>query len=627
VVKKALAALLSASLALSTPWAQAQVRLPALGDSASEDLPVGAERRLGEQIMREIKRDPAYLDDPVLLDYVRSLWGPLLQAARSRGDIGPDIEQAFAWNLFLVQDRSVNAFALPGGHVGVHLGLIAVTATRDELAAVLAHELSHVSQRHIARSMGSASRQGALGVAAMLLGVLIAARSNNPDAAQAAIAGGQAAMIQGQLNFSRDMEREADRIGYGVFRDAGFAAPGMAAMFDKLDQAGRLNDSGGFPYLRSHPLTSERLAEARSRLSDPAMGAGVGRDTLHELMQARARALMDPTVDNWRRLVAQAQQAPVAASAGAAPSPSGTAAGRAGALQAGTPYAGTLYVGTLYAGALAAARLGDHRTAAALAEDLARALNADAAGARRPAPGDVPAGVPADARAAALEASRSQRVRYLLEAELALSRGDAQAAVSAMTAITALPPLPSASSPPSTGGPPSLAAEGDARTPLPRERAPLLLRSQATLAVASQPRAQGDRSDDRALREALEALQTWVSEHRDDATAWLLLAQASDALGLQLRALRAQAEARAAAGDLGAAIDRLRAAQARSRTAEGGADFIEASIIDTRLRELQTLRRQEIDEMRSQRGGSGPREPLIEDAHRKAQKTTFGLPR
>jgi ABC-type uncharacterized transport system permease subunit len=358
VVKKALAALLSASLALSTPWAQAQVRLPALGDSASEDLPVGAERRLGEQIMREIKRDPAYLDDPVLLDYVRSLWGPLLQAARSRGDIGPEIEQAFAWNLFLVQDRSVNAFALPGGHVGVHLGLIAVTATRDELAAVLAHELSHVSQRHIARSMGSASRQGALGVAAMLLGVLIAARSSNPDAAQAAIAGGQAAMIQGQLNFSRDMEREADRIGYGVFRDAGFAAPGMAAMFDKLDQAGRLNDSGGFPYLRSHPLTSERLAEARSRLSDQAMRAGVGSDTLHELMQARARALMDPTVDNWRRLVAQAQQAPVAASAGAAPSPSGTAAGRAGALQAGTPYAGTLYVGTLYAGALAVAALG-----------------------------------------------------------------------------------------------------------------------------------------------------------------------------------------------------------------------------------------------------------------------------
>jgi beta-barrel assembly-enhancing protease len=608
VVKKALAALLSASLALSTPWAQAQVRLPALGDSASEDLPVGTERRLGEQIMREIKRDPAYLDDPVLLDYVRSLWRPLLQAARARGDIGAEIEQAFAWNLFLVQDRSVNAFALPGGHVGVHLGLIAVTATRDELAAVLAHELSHVSQRHIARSMGSASRQGALGVAAMLLGVLIAARSSNPDAAQAAIAGGQAAMIQGQLNFSRDMEREADRIGYGVFRDAGFAAPGMAAMFDKLDQAGRLNDSGGFPYLRSHPLTSERLAEARSRLSDPAVGAGVGRDTLHELMQARARALMDPTVDNWRRLVAQAQQAPVAASAGAAPSPSGTAAGRAGALQAGTPYAGTLY-----AGALAAGRLGDHRTAAALAEVLAQALDANAADARMPPPGD--------ASAAALNAVRSQRVSRMLKAELALSRGEAQTAA---TAMTALPLLPSA---PTLGGLTPTAGEGGARATLPRERAPLLLRSQATLAAATQARARGDRSDDGALREALEALQTWVAEYRDDAAAWLLLAQASDALGLQLRALRAQAEARAAVGDLGAAIDRLRAAQTRARTASGSADFIEASIIDTRLRELQALRRQEMDEMRSQRGGSGPREPLIEDAHGQAREATYGLPR
>lgn len=609
VVKKALAALLSASLVLSTPWAQAQVRLPALGDSASEDLPVSAERRLGEQIMREVKRDPAYLDDPVLLDYVRSLWHPLLQAARARGDIGPEIDQAFAWNLFLVRDRSVNAFALPGGHVGVHLGLMAVTATRDELASVLAHELSHVTQRHIARSMGSASRQGALGVAAMLLGVLIAARSSNPDAAQAAIAGGQAAMIQGQLNFSRDMEREADRIGYGVFRDAGFAAPGMAAMFDKLDQASRLNDSGGFPYLRSHPLTSERLAEARSRLSDQAVGTGAGRDALHELMQARARVLMDPTVDHWRRLVAQAQQAPVAASAGAAATAPGTPAARSGTLQAGT----------LYAGALAAARLGDHRTAAALAEDLAAALSPDAAGARRPAPADVPA--------AALEALRSQRVRHLLEAELALSRGDAQAAATAMTAITAPPPLTSASSPPSTGGLTPTAGEGGTRASLPRERAPLLLRSQATLAVASQARARGDHNDDGALREALEALQTWVSEHRDDATAWLLLAQASDALGLQLRALRAQAEARAAAGDLGAAIDRLRAAQARSRTAQGSADFIEASIIDTRLRELQALRRQEMDEMRSPRGGSGPREPLIEDAHRQAQKATFGLPR
>jgi hypothetical protein len=330
-------------------------------------------------------------------------------------------------------------------------------------------------------------------------------------------------------------------------------------------------------------------------------------------MQARSRALMDPTVDNWRRLVAQAQQAPVAASAGAAPSASGTAAGRSGALQAGTPYVGTLYVGTLYAGALAAARLGDHRTAAALAEDLARALNADAAGARMPPPGDTPA--------AALDAVRSQRVSRMLKAELALSRGEAQTEV---TAMAALPPLPPA---PRLGGLTPTAGEAGAWATLPRERAPLLLRSQAALAAATQAQARGDRSDDGTLREDLEALQTWVSEHRDDAAAWLLLAQASDALGLQLRALRAQAEARAAMGDLGAAIDRLRAAQTRSRTASGSADFIEASIIDTRLRELQALRRQEMDEMRSPRGGSGPREPLIEDARGQTPTAPYGLPR
>ena len=565
VVKKALAALLSASLALSTPWAQAQVRLPSLGDSASEDLPVGAERRLGEQIMAEIKRDPAYLDDPVLLDYVRSLWRPLLEAARAKGDISAELEQAFSWDVFLVQDRSVNAFALPGGHVGVHLGLMAVTATRDELAAVLAHELSHVSQRHIARSMGSASRQGALGIAAMLLGVLIAARSSNPDAAQAAIAGGQAAMIQGQLNFSRDMEREADRIGYGVFRDAGFATPGMAAMFEKLDQASRLNDSGGFPYLRSHPLTTERMAEARSRLNESSATL-VSRDSLHALMQGRARALMEPTADNWRRLLDQAQaKTSLPAVPGTAATPS------ASTLQGSKGSEALERASVLYAGALAASRLGDHAAAARLQADLT--LNFQSLG------------------ASDMETPRSQVASQMLAVELALARGDAVAASSALEAL-------------GQARTPSASATGEASTDnsYPGRRSGLMLRSQTRLALALKARDQGDRSQDAALRETVESLQTWVSEHRLDAAAWLLLGQACDALGLQLRASRAQAEARAAVGDIGAAIDRLRAAQARSRSAAAGGDFIEASIIDTRLRELQAQRRQQMAEMRAQRG-------------------------
>jgi predicted Zn-dependent protease len=133
--------------------AQAQVRLPSLGESASQDLSVGAERRLGDQIMREARRDPAYLDDPVLLEYLQSIWNPLVAAARKAGQIDADTDHLFAWESFLVKDRSVNAFALPGGYVGAHLGLVAIATTRDQLASVMAHELSHVTQRHIARSI------------------------------------------------------------------------------------------------------------------------------------------------------------------------------------------------------------------------------------------------------------------------------------------------------------------------------------------------------------------------------------------------------------------------------------------------------------------------------------------
>ena len=133
------------------------------------------------------------------------------------------------------RDRSVNAFALPGGYLGLHLGLIAVVSSRDELASVLAHELSHVTQRHISRLTTKQNAQTPWVIGAMILGALAASKS--PDAANALIAGGQAVAMQNQLNFSRDMEREADRVGFGVMSDAGFAPQGFASMFDKLQDA------------------------------------------------------------------------------------------------------------------------------------------------------------------------------------------------------------------------------------------------------------------------------------------------------------------------------------------------------------------------------------------------------
>ena len=206
-----MATLLVASLSLPPVWAQPNV-LPGLGNG--EGISLSAERKLGDRIARELYRDPDYLEDPVLDDYIQRLWAPLVKAAAARGELSPELQERFAWRILLGRDRSVNAFALPGGYLGVHLGLIAVVSSNDELASVLAHELSHVTQRHIARSMDDQAKMTPLLIGSLILGALAASKS--PQSAQALIVGGQAAAIQSQLSYSRDMEREADRVGFGV---------------------------------------------------------------------------------------------------------------------------------------------------------------------------------------------------------------------------------------------------------------------------------------------------------------------------------------------------------------------------------------------------------------------------
>ncbi|MCU7370474.1 M48 family metalloprotease [Paucibacter sp. O1-1] len=297
-----LAVALSAALMLLPGLpAKAQVNLPALGDSVSQDLDVNDERRIGDQIMRQIRIDPDYLDDPLLLEYVQSLWTPLVNSAKQLGQIGDDTQQRFAWDIFLVRDRSVNAFALPGGFVGTHLGLIAITSAPDELASVLGHELAHITQRHIARRIAGDSRNSLLATAGLIAGLLVASRSGSPDAAQAAIVGSQAVAAAASLSFSRDMEREADRVGFNFMTQAGYAPSGMASMFERMEQAYHLMDAGNYPYLRSHPLTSERIGEARARLGTGTMERPHGL-ALHALMAARSRVLMDPRAETWTKL-------------------------------------------------------------------------------------------------------------------------------------------------------------------------------------------------------------------------------------------------------------------------------------------------------------------------------------
>lgn len=229
--------------------------LPDLGESASVDLSPQMERRIGESIIRDIRlRDPAYLDDPEVIAYLNQL-GARLAAAT------PDVKQDFEF--FAVRDNTLNAFAMPGGFIGVHTGLIVASQSESELAGVLGHEMAHVTQRHIARMVGKQKEASMISIATLLVGIL-AARSNS-QMGQAAIATGAAAGIQTQLNYSRDFEREADRIGIATLEGAGFDARGMAGFFDRLQRFSRLYENNAPAYLRTHPLTSERISDMENR--------------------------------------------------------------------------------------------------------------------------------------------------------------------------------------------------------------------------------------------------------------------------------------------------------------------------------------------------------------------------
>lgn len=483
----------AAALALALAIAPARAQLPQLGDAG--DLSSSAERKIGERIARELYRDPDYTDDPILVEYVQGIWQALLGAARTRGELSAELDERFAWQVLLGKDRTVNAFALPGGWLGLHSGLIAVTANRDELASVLAHELSHVTQRHISRMVAQQSQQAPLLFAAMILGAMAA--SKNPQAAGAVFHGGSALAMQQQLNFSRDMEREADRIGFGVMGAAGFEPQGFVTMFDKLQQAARLNDNGAFPYLRTHPMTTERAADIQSRqqlLTRPPI-----QPTLeHAMVAGRAKVISNPGVDALRATQAEGDAASLAS--------------QPRARQAGA----------LYAASLAALRLREAATAARLQGKLDQVVAGDAV---------------------------AQRLSRLLAAEIAQAQQD-------WPRVLQLVDL--------TG----------------QRRPDLLLGSQAQVQTGR-------------ASEAAQRLQTWVAGHPRDAAAWQLLATAYQAQGQQLRAVRAEAEARVAQLDYQAALDRFKAAQDLVRRGAGGGDHIEASIIDTRARQVESLLREQ----------------------------------
>jgi predicted Zn-dependent protease len=243
-----------AALALA-PRAFGQA-LPDLGSAADTTITPQMERRIGENVVRDIRaRDPSYLDDPEIEDYLGAIGSLLAQA-------NPGTRQDFEF--FVMRESTVNAFALPGGFVGVHTGLIAMAETESELASVLAHEIAHVTQRHMARMAGQQQQMQAPVLAAIAAAILLG--SSRPDLAMGAAIGAQGAAVQAQLGYSRDFEREADRVGLQTLQSAGFDVGAMAVFFEKLQRATRLSDDGSVPgYLRTHPLNTERIADAQSR--------------------------------------------------------------------------------------------------------------------------------------------------------------------------------------------------------------------------------------------------------------------------------------------------------------------------------------------------------------------------
>ncbi len=229
--------------------------LPDLGESSRTYLTDEQEQTLARSIMQDVYADPHYHNDPVIETYLNAVGYRLVSHSPGNQSV---------YNFYVLQDPTVNAFALPGGHIGVHTGLILTADSESELAAVLAHEISHVNQHHLTRMIANQDKSFWPTMAALAVAIL-AARSN-PSAGTAAIAGTQALNMQNQLNYSREFEQEADRMGFEVMQDAGFDPHAMASFFERLQRANRLYESNAPAYLLTHPLTYERIADIESRL-------------------------------------------------------------------------------------------------------------------------------------------------------------------------------------------------------------------------------------------------------------------------------------------------------------------------------------------------------------------------
>jgi predicted Zn-dependent protease len=267
------------------PALAADEDLPDIGSPADTVLSKDQEMQIGRAIYRSLRSADRVVSDPEIQEYIQDV-GQKLAVNAQDGD--------FRFKFFVVDDPAINAFALPGGYVGIHSGLIEATANESELAGVMAHEISHVTQRHISRAVYASQRANILTMAAMLGAILLGAVTGEGDMITGGIAGAQGAAAQQQINFTRSNEYEADRVGVGVLARSGFDPYGMPSFFATLARKTGPLASQSPEFLRTHPVTVNRIAETRARAAEYPE-TDVRESTGYSLTRARLRLFSSPT--------------------------------------------------------------------------------------------------------------------------------------------------------------------------------------------------------------------------------------------------------------------------------------------------------------------------------------------
>src|SRR6187402_2868303 len=300
-LKKLIVFLLSACMPLQTlAQTAAGSDLPDIGSPASSTLSIDDEFHIGLQIVRQLRDEGQVIDDPESTEYLQALGSRIV--AQATGD------SAQKFQFFFVREDTINAFALPGGFIGVNYGLVLSTRNEAQLAGVLAHEVAHVTQRHVARRVRAQGRQSIAMVAGILAAILVGAATGSSDAALGGISMAQGAAMQQQINFTRSNENEADRVGMGFLAAAGFDPYGMPDFFETIGRRSPVlaSNRNALPeILQSHPVSTNRIAESRARAAQFKDLKPTAESVSYALARERLRVLSTPTEDNVRRYYAE----------------------------------------------------------------------------------------------------------------------------------------------------------------------------------------------------------------------------------------------------------------------------------------------------------------------------------